>query len=69
MPDGGNLFQIICRSRLSHRSDQYANPAQFGDGQAEAVRELFAAAGWTGLAVENDLTNRPRFLIAGRGGE
>jgi release factor glutamine methyltransferase len=40
---------------------------EFGDGQAEAARQLFAREGWLDAAVENDLTTRPRMLIAGRG--
>lgn len=37
---------------------------EFGDGQAEAVGALFASQGWTVEAVENDLTSRPRILVA-----
>lgn len=39
---------------------------ELGDGQAESAAGLFGASGWTGIAVENDWTNRPRMLIAGR---
>jgi release factor glutamine methyltransferase len=40
---------------------------EFGDGQAEALREIFTAQGWTVEAVREDYTRRPRILIAGRG--
>lgn len=39
---------------------------EFGDGQAGAVRQLFTAAGWSGVTVDNDLTSRPRMLVAAR---
>lgn len=37
---------------------------EFGDGQAAAVGALFATQGWMVEAVENDLTSRPRILVA-----
>lgn len=37
---------------------------EFGDGQAESLREIFTAQRWTVEAVREDLTRRPRFLIA-----
>lgn len=37
---------------------------EFGDGQAESLREIFSAPRWTVEAVREDLTRRPRFLIA-----
>jgi len=40
---------------------------EFGDGQAEAVQQLFTTAGWTGVSVENDLASRPRMLVAAQG--
>ncbi len=41
---------------------------ELGDGQAETVTALLAAAGWGAVTVENDWTNRPRLLIAERAG-
>jgi release factor glutamine methyltransferase len=40
---------------------------EFGDGQAEAARGLFTESGWAVEAVDNDLTSRPRILVARRG--
>lgn len=39
---------------------------EFGDGQQDQLRELFGANGWSVEAVMNDLTDRPRILIAHR---
>lgn len=37
---------------------------EFGDGQEQAVEALFRTAGWSEVAVDNDLTARPRMLVA-----
>lgn len=39
---------------------------EFGDGQAAAIRELFAAPTWAVEAVQADYTQRDRILIARR---
>jgi len=39
---------------------------EFGDGQAAAIRVLFATAGWIVEAVRSDYTQRERILIARR---
>ncbi|MCC6820459.1 MAG: protein-(glutamine-N5) methyltransferase, release factor-specific, partial [Verrucomicrobia subdivision 3 bacterium] len=39
---------------------------EFGDGQAAAIRVLFATAGWIVEAVRSDYTQRDRILIARR---
>jgi len=40
--------------------------AEFGDGQAEAVAQLFTAAGWSRVAAHRDLDGRPRVIEAWR---
>jgi hypothetical protein len=37
---------------------------EFGDGQERAVGTVFRSAGWSGVVVDNDLTGRPRMLVA-----
>ena len=39
---------------------------EFGDGQAEALRGIFAAQKWVVEAIQEDYTQRPRILVAGR---
>jgi hypothetical protein len=39
---------------------------EFGDGQQDQLRDLFAAQGWIVEAILNDLTDRARILIAHR---
>ena len=37
---------------------------EFGDGQAEALREIFSDKKWIVEAVEEDYSHRPRILMA-----
>ncbi len=55
--------------RLAAEGAPWLRPAgrlllEFGDGQSEPAASLFAAHGWAVEAVENDLTSRPRILVA-----
>lgn len=38
--------------------------AEFGDGQADALRQLFTQAGWERVVLHADLTGRPRVVEA-----
>ena len=37
---------------------------EFGEGQAESIRQIFEEQKWVVEAVERDYTQRERFLIA-----
>lgn len=68
--DGGPDGLAVIR-RLAGEGRGWLKPGgrlmtELGDGQAESAAELFGAAGWAGVTVENDWTNRPRMLIAER---
>lgn len=57
--------------RLAAEAPAWLAPAglamlEFGDGQAEGIREIFRAAAWREPTVVNDLTGRARFLVARR---
>jgi len=39
---------------------------EFGDGQEDDLRRLFSGSGWVFEAIENDLSGRPRIIIARR---
>ena len=39
---------------------------EFGDGQEDALREIFSPPSWTVVAVEKDYAKQPRILIAHR---
>lgn len=56
---------------LAEQAGEFLRPGgkimlEFGDGQAAAIRDLFAASGWTVEAVRADYTQRDRILIARR---
>jgi release factor glutamine methyltransferase len=56
---------------LAAQAGEYLRPdgkimLEFGDGQAAAIRDLFAAFGWVVEAVRADYTQRDRILIARR---
>jgi methylase of polypeptide subunit release factors len=38
--------------------------AEFGDGQEQAVHGLFSESGWQSVEIADDLTGRPRIVIA-----
>jgi release factor glutamine methyltransferase len=62
--DGLDFFR-----RLAGETARFLNPGgrlmlEFGDGQAEIIREIFEKQNWVVEAIEEDYTRRPRILIA-----
>jgi release factor glutamine methyltransferase len=56
--------------RLAAESAPFLKPegrlmVEFGDGQAERLREMFQEEKWIVEAIADDYTRRPRFLVAG----
>jgi release factor glutamine methyltransferase len=65
--DGGT-DGLDCYRRLATEAKAWLRPdgcllAEFGDGQAAALSEIFSAAGWLVESVEKDLSGRERVLI------
>ena len=59
---------LDCYRRLATEALAWLRPggsllAEFGDGQAPALAELFGKTGWVVEAVEKDLSGRDRILI------
>jgi release factor glutamine methyltransferase len=59
---------LDCYRRLATEALGWLRPggwllAEFGDGQAPALTELFGKTGWVVEAVEKDLSGRDRILI------
>jgi release factor glutamine methyltransferase len=57
--------------RLAAESQAFLKPAgrimlEFGDGQSEAVKEIFEAQPWIAEAIIDDYSKRPRIIIARR---
>ena len=57
--------------RLAAEAPRFLQPGapvllEFGDGQEDDLRRLFSGPGWVFEAIENDLSGRPRIVIARR---
>lgn len=70
--DGG-VDGLDCIRQLAREAAVFLAPGgclmlEFGDGQAEAIRDIFARQNWIVEAVREDYSQRARFLIARRDG-
>ena len=68
--DGG-ADGLDCYRMLAAEASRWLKPGcwmlmEFGDGQAAALTELFAAHGWLVEGVEKDLSGRERVLMLRR---
>jgi release factor glutamine methyltransferase len=66
--DGGQDGLAFYR-QLAERSPRYLAPGgklmvEFGDGQQNHLSSIFSSTGWNVEVILNDLTDRPRILIA-----
>ena len=57
--------------RLAAESPQFLKPAgrlmlEFGDGQAERLRQVFQEQKWIVEAIAEDYTHQPRIMVARR---
>ena len=64
--DGSDFYR-----RLAVEAPHFLQPGapvllEFGDGQEDELRRLFSESGWVFEAIENDLSDRPRIIIARR---
>jgi release factor glutamine methyltransferase len=63
-PDGLAFYrELAAEARVFLKPDGRIM-LEFGDGQAEAVREMFTKQNWVVEAVKEDYNRRPRILIA-----
>ena len=65
-PDGLDFFR-----RLAAEAAPFLNPGgkimlEFGDGQADSLRQIVLQQNWIVEAIQDDYTPRPRILIARR---
>ena len=68
--DGG-ADGLDCARRLAAESARFLKRQgrlmlEFGDGQAERLREVFEQQKWIVEAIEEDYTHQPRFMVARR---
>ncbi|MEO6036461.1 MAG: peptide chain release factor N(5)-glutamine methyltransferase [Verrucomicrobiota bacterium] len=62
--DGLACFRILSDTAKDRLEAEGVLMLEFGDGQAQEIREIFEKQKWVVEAVEADYTQRPRFLIA-----
>lgn len=66
-PDGLDFYRLFASNAAVFLKPGGKMMLEFGDGQAEAVRQLFEAQLWIVEEVLQDYNHRPRILIARRG--
>ena len=69
--DGG-ADGLECHQRIALEGQRFLTAegkcmVEFGDGQANAVRDIFEKQNWVVEAVIEDYTRKPRIMIAGAG--
>jgi release factor glutamine methyltransferase len=62
-PDGLDFYRRLAREAASWLKPGGRIMLEFGDGQAEALREIFSAEKWVVEAVEEDYSHRPRIFV------
>jgi len=64
--DGLNFIRLLASEAGAFLAPGGHLMFEFGDGQAEAAREILACQNWIVESVREDYSQRPRFLIARR---
>jgi release factor glutamine methyltransferase len=64
--DGLDFYRRLAQEAGSILKQEGKIMLEFGDDQAEAIRELFEQQNWIVERVAADYTQRPRILIARR---
>ena len=62
--DGMQFYRLLADEGQSHLKSGAKLMAEFGDGQAATIVDLFRQAGWPTVTTANDLSHQPRILIA-----
>ena len=65
--DGMQFYRLLADEGQSHLKSGAKLMAEFGDGQAATIVDLFRQAGWPTVTTANDLSHQPRILIASAG--
>lgn len=66
--DGLDFYRLLAAEAGRFLASGGKLIVEFGDGQQDQLRSLFGSAGWNMESILNDLTDRPRILIADRHG-
>ena len=64
--DGLEFYRLLANEGPKHLAPSGKLMIEFGDGQQDQIRSLFSSSSWNVEGILNDLTDRPRILIANR---
>ncbi|MGA2801822.1 MAG: peptide chain release factor N(5)-glutamine methyltransferase [Verrucomicrobiota bacterium] len=64
--DGLDFYRLIATQAAAFLKSDGKIMLEFGDGQADAIREIFEAEKWIVEAVKEDYSHRARILIASK---
>ena len=64
--DGLDFFRYLAASAGAYLRPGGKLMLEFGDGQAQAIERIFASQNWIVESIQEDYTQRPRILRAGR---
>lgn len=62
--DGLEFYRLLAKDAKDHLASEGKLMMEFGEGQAEAIKNIFEKQNWIVEAIERDYTQRDRFLIA-----
>ena len=62
--DGLKVFRLLAGQGARYLKEDGCFMAEFGAGQEKRVSELFSSQGWTVERIIEDLTARPRIIVA-----
>jgi len=66
-PDGLRFYRMLAAEGRSRLNRGGRLMAEFGDGQEQSVAKLFREANWLDVEIADDLSGRPRIVIASAG--
>ena len=66
-PDGLRFYRMLVEEGRSRLNRGGRLMAEFGDGQEQSVAKLFREANWLDVEIADDLSGRPRIVIASAG--
>jgi release factor glutamine methyltransferase len=65
-PDGLEAFRLLAAEAGRFQLARGQLLCEFGDGQAQAVQNIFQEQGWKIGAIASDLSGRERILVVSR---
>jgi release factor glutamine methyltransferase len=61
--DGLECYRRLAQEAANHLLPEGKLMCEFGDGQAQVLRDLFSSQNWIVESIRNDYSDKPRFLV------